>query len=395
MSGSAPIQELSTTAAAGLRTVSRFEAVLLRMLRGFLRPGPVDTPLSERTSAAGKLAMPKGLSPQCLHLVRDTLGKGCVQYLARAGGWRREKHLRQGKPAQGRLWERTPASELGLSFSHHSIHLLMWLAAGRPDKDSNWNPPQHELTIGDKLLMLVAYQGLRDHEARQTFLGRTLFVNHGLIRVFFPEDFASLPAGASIDTRSWTQGIGASVLEALQPKLLHRWLELERGKSQIGDWNRMRGIGASQERALESLLSDCEAAKRPDLARWLLKTMSELLSRDLTAAFWLSGLQQASSPARLSERLEVQRFALAALKQVERLSGWTHRARSTGYLDEDYSVAQLWLADWEQYCGDEVAVIAQQLLRQLEPLRVEPMPAAGAPANASGAAAARKKGSDT
>src|SRR5262249_6422570 len=159
------IQEPATTATSGLLTVSRFEAVLLRMLRGFLRPNPVESPLSERIGAAGKLAMPKGLSPEGLHLVRETLGKGCVPDTGRAGGWRREKHLRLGKPVQGRLWERTPARELGLSFSQHSVQLLMWLTAGRPDKDANWNPSRHELTVADKFLMFLAYEGLRDHEA--------------------------------------------------------------------------------------------------------------------------------------------------------------------------------------------------------------------------------------
>jgi hypothetical protein len=49
-------------------------------------------------------------------------------------------------------------------------------------------------------------------------------------------------------------------------------------------------------------------------------------------------------------------------------------------LDEDYAVAQLWLADWEQYRGDEMAKIAHNLLRQLEPLRV--LPATETPATA-------------
>jgi hypothetical protein len=357
--------------ASAVLTVSRFEAVLLRMLRGFLKPAFSEGAGLEKSAAAGKLAMPKCLSAACLHLVRDTLGKGCVLYLAKAGGWRREKHLRHGRAATGRLWERTPVPELGLSFSKHSIELLMWLAAGRPDKNQGWEPPEAELTIADRFLMFLAYEGLRETEARQAFLSRTLFAQHGLIRLFFPEDFAAVTANPALDMAAWTRDLGASILEAMQPRLHRRWLEIERGKNQIGDWNRMRGIGVSQERALESFFAVCDAARRPDLARFLLKAMSELLSPDQTPAFWIGGLQPASAPARLADRLDAQRYGLAAVRQLECLAAWTRRGRSTGYLDEDYAIAQLWLADWEHCRGDEIATIAQQLLRQLEPLRMQ------------------------
>src|SRR5512145_1433756 len=75
------------------RAVSRFEAHLLRLLRSYLRPHPGEVVLTHPPAAAGKLTLPEGLSADCLHLVRDSLAKGCVLYLARAGGWRRERHL--------------------------------------------------------------------------------------------------------------------------------------------------------------------------------------------------------------------------------------------------------------------------------------------------------------
>src|SRR5260370_34695536 len=118
-------------------TVSRFEATLIRQLRSFLR-APGD-PTPPPTVPAGKLTLPKGLSPACLHLVRDTLSKGCVLYLAKVGAWRREKHLHTGQPRTGRLWERTPLPELRLTFSRHAISFLMWLTAGRPDKPKFWD----------------------------------------------------------------------------------------------------------------------------------------------------------------------------------------------------------------------------------------------------------------
>ncbi|HLW63978.1 MAG TPA: hypothetical protein VKS79_01585, partial [Gemmataceae bacterium] len=106
--------------------VSRFEASLLRLLRSCLRYGPGD---ASPPTPAGKITAPKCLSPNCVHLVRDSLSKGCVLYLAKAGGWRRERHLQKGQPATGRLWERTAPEELGLSFTVQSLHFLVWLTA--------------------------------------------------------------------------------------------------------------------------------------------------------------------------------------------------------------------------------------------------------------------------
>ena len=346
--------------------VSRFEAVLIRQLRSFLH-APGD-PAPPPTGPAGRLALPKGLSPACLHLVRDTLSKGCVLYLAKVGGWRREKHLQGGQPRTGRLWERTPLPQLRLSFSKHSISFLMWLTAGRPDKPEPWSAPEDELTPADQFLMFLAYEGVRETEAQQTLRGRGLIQRNGLIRLFFPEDFGGA-SGAAIDFATWTDGVGAAILEALQQRLQQRWLEIERGKTQIGDWTRLRQIGQSQDAALSVLLAACQAARRPDLARFLLRAMADLLSPDLTPQFWIGGLQ-GNGPPRLAERLDTQRSGLAVLKQVEKLGQWTRQARGTGYLDDDYAVAQVWLGDWERHLGDDLVAIAHGLLRQLEPLKV-------------------------
>ena len=356
-------------AAPGPLIVSRFEALLVRMLRSFLQATAGDAAAEKPVGAAGKLSVPRELSPACVHLVADALSKGCVQYLARAGGWRRERHLRLGHAMQGRLWERTPVPELGLAFSQHSLRFLVWLTAGRRDKENLWAPPADELTTADQFLLFLAYEGLRGTDSALALRGSPYFYRHGLIRLFFAEDF--VPAPAEIDAGMWTSDVGASIMEALQPMLQRCVLDVERGKNQIGDWAKLRAIGQSQEQALTAFLNSCQAARRPDLARFLLKAMADLLTRDLTPQFWLGGLQSATMPPRLADRLAVQRSALTVLRQVEHLANWTRQARATSFLDENYATAQLWLSDWEQYRGDEIAVIAQQLLRQLEPLRTQ------------------------
>src|SRR5262245_21587153 len=105
-----------------MKSVSRFEANLLRILQFFLRAAPLE---QVQSLIGGRLQVPKCLSRDAVGLVQDTLAKGCTRVLAgglpgpfgRLGGWRRERFLRDGRIAEGRLWERTPPAELGLGFS--------------------------------------------------------------------------------------------------------------------------------------------------------------------------------------------------------------------------------------------------------------------------------------
>src|SRR5947209_544032 len=100
-----------------MQTVSRFEANLLRLLYFFLRREPAERglPLVEQ-----RLTAPACLGRSTVRLVQDALARGCTHLLAQRGGWRVERHLRGERIAMGRLWERTPPPDLGLSFSRHS-----------------------------------------------------------------------------------------------------------------------------------------------------------------------------------------------------------------------------------------------------------------------------------
>src|SRR6187431_2767296 len=134
-----------------MQNVSRFEASLLRLLYYFLRREPIERalPLVENRCDA-----PKTLSPDCVRLVKDALGKGCTFLLASRGGWRDERHLRNAKPVTGRLWHRTQPKDLGLTFSKHTMDFLVWITAARPgDKDPKWEPNHDKLTHGDLLLL--------------------------------------------------------------------------------------------------------------------------------------------------------------------------------------------------------------------------------------------------
>jgi len=161
----------------------------------------------------------------------------------------------------------------------------MWLTAGRPDKPEPWSVPEDELTPGDQFLMFLAYEGVRETEAQQTLRGRSVIQRNGLDPPVFPGGLRrARPAWRSTGPRGPpTSGLRSS--KRCKNGLRQRWLEIERGKNQIGDWTKLRQIGQSQDDALSTFLTACQAARRPDLARFLLRAMAELLSPDLTPQF--------------------------------------------------------------------------------------------------------------
>jgi len=367
------------------KQVSRFEASLLRILRFFFRQVPDEEAIPLVRAQRDR---PSCLSAAAVHLVRDTLSKGCILYLVRAGGWKKDRFLRKGEPKVGRLWERSASAELALEFSPHSLEFLIWLTANRPGQTKPvWQAPAEQLTPGDRLLLFLAYEALREEQDLAPALRSSpCFSDHALCQLAFPDDFASEPANDALSFDGWLAGSGGLILEAMQPYLENRWLEIEREKGQLGDWERMRSQGQAEFRVLGLFLDAAAKANRRDLSRFLLGVLAQVLATpDMTPAFWTGGLQ-GGGPPRLADRLDAQRSAFAVLRQVERFRQWELQARASGFMDEDYAASKFWLGEWER--ANEMArsggkrkddarppdasIIpnrAEHVLRMLEPLR--------------------------
>jgi hypothetical protein len=349
-----------------MQTVSRFEANLLLLLYFILRREPAERalPLIEKG-----LTPPRCLSRAAVRLVQDALTKGCVHLLAERGGFWRERFLRDGRPVEGRLWERTAPEQLGLTFSRQTLEFLRWLTAVKPDaKEPAPRPALQPLTDGDRLLLFFAHEGLRQFSGRKLdWQSMPAFAQHGLCRLAYPDDFAFPVIAEPPDFTVWTGGVGACVLEALQNDLAARWVEVECRKQQLHEYVAMRRLGEEQERVLTAFLSAVERAGRLDLARFLLRAAARLLPEHTQADFWVHSLQHTKQ--RLADRAATYACALAFLRQLPRLQQWERRARVTGFFDEGYPAAQLWMADWEQYQGDVLVERAQAIVRQLDPLR--------------------------
>jgi hypothetical protein len=345
-----------------MKTVSRFEANLLRILQSFLQRAPLERALP---LVMEPLERPPCLSRAAVELVQDHLRKGCVWLLARTG-WRRERHLVGSQIKEGRLWERTGPQELGLTFSRNALDSLIWITAAKPDKEKNaWRPGPDQVTIGDRLLLYLAFAALHDTKAGKGLCRLDFFHKDGLCRLAFPDEFPDIQVEPDWDP--WTSPVGSCILEALQLPLAERWFKLERGKEQISTWQRMRSLGQSQERVLIRFGEALTRAGRWDLARFLLRVLATLLGDQPNARRWLGNLDVRT--LRLADRQEIYHAALALVRHLERLQEWQLQALTVGYFEEGYAASQLWKADWERFQGDELCRHAQGILHEIEPLK--------------------------
>jgi FtsH ternary system domain X6 len=342
------------------KAISRFEVNLLRAFRGLLQQAPVEQVLPLLTR---RLPRPKCLSRDAVELIQDTLAKGCVQFLARSG-WMRERFLRDAKIAEGRLWQRTPPAELGLTFSGNALEFLLQLVSGTIGKVV---PKVNDLTLGDRLLLFLAFDVLRQTELAGELRKEWLPLHQdGLCRLAFIEELAEGPGRFRIDWLTWTTGLGASILETLQGWLADRWTALERKKETITTPARIRKIGATQTRVFGEYLDVLDQASRWDLARCFLDAGRRLLRDQPTARKWTGNLDVSNQ--RVADRVATYRDALAFVQQMERLDQWNQRAGSVGYFDEGYAASQLWKADWERLEGAQMCERARAILHEVEPV---------------------------
>lgn len=346
----------------------RFEFNLLRLLRFVLGHMPPEQAQNYLTT---KLPCPPCLSAAAVRIAEDTVAKALVLHLVRAGGWRRETHLRAGTPAAGRVWERIPLTERELTFSKHPLAFLMWLTAEKvTDTREAWDVPAGSLTPADELFFAVAYDHLKAEPAAAAVLAeRRAFRDNPLCWLTNPADFAAPGEVTPPAFDPLTAGVRAVILECLNPDLAQRWIRSERGRGQIDDWKRMRATGTTLNRTLGDFLAACGKAGRPDLARFVLTAARAILGQPgLTPQYWTGGLH-GQGPPRLADRLETQRAAVVLPRHVGTLQGWDRQARAVGYWDEGYQASQVWKADWERAGGDALTATAHRILEQLEPLR--------------------------
>ena len=353
---------------AAPRTVSRFEANLLTILQHLLGHSAGDAVRLINESRP----RPPCLSANAVHLVRDRLAKGCIQFLVRGGGWRVERILRNGTLSNGRAWERTPLNERTLSFGKQPLEFLMWLTSENPRKPSvPWRTASGKAMPADELFFAIALASFESEaEIVSAIVEKSPLAENALARLACPAVFGAFDLSVP-DFSPWFEPPRTCILECLQHWLALRWLRSERGKGQTADWTRLGQQGRAEDAVLTAFLTAARRADRPDLARFILDASATAFGRsDRTPDYWIGGLEGAGPP-RLAERLAIRRAAVAVPRTVGTLADWTQYYRGVGYFDEGYVAAQYWKEEWDAHGGDALAERARSVVEAVEPLRAE------------------------
>jgi FtsH ternary system domain X6 len=351
--------------------VSKFEYDLLRILNLIFGQFDVQQGLALVKSKASR---PSTLSPNCVAVAQRNLAKGLVLFLIRSGGWRSESFLENRSPKSGRIWDRVALDIRKLVFSEAPLDFLIWITANNPadtkEKPEKWDA-FGELTAADELFFALAGLAFRNDSTIYEILKlKNAFSNNPIAWLLHPSDFVSGPAIAPPNFQAIFTGTRAAILECLQPILTKHWLASERTKSNITDWTLMDRQGAAELAMFTRFLEQAEKSQRLDLARFLLRTLSELFRNQTPdATFWTGGLAL-KQPTRLADRIATQRNALAVVQQAELFARWDRAARSVGYFDEEYQASQLLKEDYEAANVADFAAKVKRALEQLEPLKV-------------------------
>ncbi|MGF1581581.1 MAG: hypothetical protein ACFCD0_19815 [Gemmataceae bacterium] len=375
-----PLDELDEESeSASPPRLSRFETDLVWILQFLLRRGPESRAISLLTETT---PTPPCLSRQAVAIIQSTLARGCVALLARTSGWWKERHLKGEDVVKGRLWERHTTDELKLEFSDYPLRLLMWMTSEnvaapltsttsrkkeKKEKRPGWPKPEQDLTPADQLFLYYAFGALKVKDTIKQMAGLPVFQKNALCRLGFPDNFAEAPQPDAADFVIWTQGPGAYYLEGLQAELRDRWIEIEKGKVKIHQWQRMQAVGQSQEHTLNAFFEAIDKGNRIDLARFLFPTMSRLIPENAQPQWWTGQLTSAGT--RLQDRTDTYNAALVLPRMMTRLRQWEQRAAGVGYFDDEYAASQLYKQDWERWNGNVLYQRAQTLLDTIEPMR--------------------------
>ncbi len=353
-----------------MKAPSQREANLLLMAAGLLGRVPRARllPLLEAEAAP-----PRRWSQTTQRALHRRLAVDVTRQLVEHGGWVRERHLIDGVVVEGRLWERHSTEALALSFSEATLSLLTWMLTTQMTDDAplarlDGSPP----TPGDQLVGALVRVRLSGLAWGSAVAQHDLIRDNPLAWLLCPEDRHVPTGNATAAWAPWLQPPRSWMLEALQPLLALRWMQVERSKRRFTIPEPLLALGQVQDLVLTGFLQAAEQAGRRDLARFLLMAAPEALALAEQSGPLHRGLDLSSLP--LVEQARCYRAAANMLYHVAGLARWNTWAERVGYFDDDYAASQLLKADWQRWAVAELVARSQAILRQIDWLGQQPSP---------------------
>jgi hypothetical protein len=301
---------------------------------------------------ATRPAAPK-IGPTCAALLEDTL-RHAWRALWLRGGARSGASIagagpRAGAAIHGRLWERH--APMPLAFTSASVAFLRWLVATPFAAPASTLAalPAVPLAIGDQVLIYLALDAARTTPALRVLAAQP-FVRAAPLAWLGHAGALAKRGGAAPSFGALTEGVGAIVVEALAGELAKRWHAVELGKRAMFEPELLIDLGAAQDQTLTGFMAACDAARRRDLALFVIEAAAPLLARNLPPT-----PAQLDPNTTLAMRATARIAAGALLRAVVKWGEWDQLHRGVRFIDDDYAAAQLLLERFETIGANGVA----------------------------------------
>lgn len=328
--------------------------------------GAAATLVAGQGGSAGEAR--EALSPAAMALFKGSLARGCARQILMRGGWRRELWIdAHDEPRWGRIWERHRPMP-PLRFTASSFELCRWLSEGATDNSSLGDGPR-ELSSGDELVVMLAYELVADEGLMVANLSKTLLAQSSVLAwLCFPEHLAR-QCECPLDTEGIVRFISKDhglLLEALSQDLTKRWIAIERSKADITEASELTRLGSVQQVALDAYLDAIDVLGRRDLASFIVDAARVLVPPNVSSRE-VAGLYRAelSSRETLAERHAALRGAGAFFRAALRIGRWNEAHRTTRIFDDGYDRDQALLTKWEAV-GPAGFERIEAMLRELE-----------------------------
>lgn len=332
--------------------VTAHEAALLTLARnalGIAASGDLSRAL------VTSVVPPAKLGPTAQGELQDTLSRGTVLALARAGGW--------AQGSQGRLWDYAALPRL--EFTGNVIRLLQWVL--KTPLSEHGHPPlslDKPLTPAEEVFVVLLLQRIKGLPGEQTLAEQPVLRSAPLVLLAHAGTLARAAVMPEVlpPLRLADHAVYVSALLDLMAK---SWARDESVKGELERTDELTRIGQTQTAVTGQLYSLIEGSlTHRALAGFLIDAAGHALRVPRTANE-LTGSLNATAPLR--ERMEARKQAASLMRALARLRTWDAEHRAMHFLDDGFDRGQALIKDWSSL-GELGFRAAEQLVTALDAL---------------------------
>lgn len=301
----------------------------------------------------------ESVGPSCEEVLSDTLARGMVYWLLRAGGWQTQIHGHPSRQShyEAPVAEHHAASSFALDYSANSLVVLM----DTVNKSAALQKTNDSHTLGDDLVFALCCTS-RSDDNKGANASLAIFKHSPLSWLL---NFKAMANAGVLPSRRFSQRLkklfpkkstssdwqyGTIVLEMLQPLLAKRWSEAERYKREIKDPAALTSYCEKFETVLGEYTDAVLTYGQPSLTNFMIDTFVDVLQPGPSARWWTPNLGSGT----LKDRQSALIASASLLRLVnEHLRPLYYDYSNVQFFEPEFDHAQKMLLRWERILPDK------------------------------------------